>query len=134
MAIHWRRAAQAGLIACIAMAAWSTPSPAADPPPLTEGNGLKAACEDGSSNFEQGECLGYLQATHFAYQLVHGREPGLYCMPQGVRMGQVRDIVLGYLVKHPERRQADSTMLIIFALADVFPCPQSPPSSSPAKP
>jgi len=47
-----------------------------------------------------------------------------YCIPPDVQSGQLKDVVLQYLSRHPEKRQLSGGALITFALHESFPCSQ----------
>jgi len=42
--------------------------------------------------------------------------------PKAVSAGQVEDIVVNYLNKHPEKRHFDVSGLVLDALSEAFPC------------
>lgn len=44
------------------------------------------------------------------------------CMPDQVTVGQVTDIICGYLTKHPENRHDPAHFLGAQALMEAFPC------------
>lgn len=68
------------------------------------GNELLSNCAQPLGSYLSGLCLGYISgASYFS--------PG-YCQPQGVTQAQVRDIVLQYLLLHPEIRQEEAGALI----------------------
>jgi Rap1a immunity proteins len=46
----------------------------------------------------------------------------LSCEPPGVTAGQVKDVVVRYLEKHPESRHAVGASLVLAALYEAFPC------------
>ena len=44
------------------------------------------------------------------------------CIPKGVTVGQVEDIICGYIEKHPESRHEHTHSLAVNALTEAFPC------------
>jgi hypothetical protein len=48
------------------------------------------------------------------------------CVPPGVTVGQLADVVCGYLSNHPEKRHYDGAGLAVQALNASFPCPKMP--------
>jgi hypothetical protein len=85
------------------------------------GNDLYQKCA--SSGFvENGQCAGYLEAIADALETspLHG---GLTaCVPTGVQLGQVRDVVMKLLTNAAEIRQWPAETLVAMALAPAFPC------------
>jgi hypothetical protein len=50
----------------------------------------------------------------------------IVCVPPGVTVGQLADVVCGYLSNHPEKRHYDGAGLASQALNASFPCPKMP--------
>jgi hypothetical protein len=48
------------------------------------------------------------------------------CVPTGVTVGQLADVVCGYLSNHPEKRHNDGAGLAFQALHASFPCSKMP--------
>jgi hypothetical protein len=48
------------------------------------------------------------------------------CVPPGVTVGQLADVVCGYLSNHPEKRHLIGASLAFGALNASFPCPKTP--------
>jgi hypothetical protein len=46
------------------------------------------------------------------------------CIPAGVTVGQLSDIILQYLEDHPEKRQLPAVTLVATAISERFPCAQ----------
>ena len=45
-----------------------------------------------------------------------------FCLPRGVNVGQLGDVVIRYLEAHPEWRYYSGNALVIDALEEAFPC------------
>ena len=89
------------------------------------GNELHKACQADrpdpeAAAFERGFCMGYISGVTEALG------PPFFCPPEGaVTRNQYRDIVKNYLNQHPERRHKHSTVVILEALSEAFPCKES---------
>ncbi|MDJ0942285.1 MAG: Rap1a/Tai family immunity protein [Kiloniellales bacterium] len=83
----------------------------------------------GPESWTEGYCTGYVTG---AGELIDGLllEEDLksalasraFCLPNGLRKGQVRDLVLDYLRAHPEVRDKQMTSITWAALIEAFPC------------
>jgi len=78
---------------------------------------LLALCSPQASEAGHGICLGYIIGS-FDTSVVRG---GI-CAPPSLTHGQVRDTVLKFMRKHPERLQEPASHLIVTAMAEAFPC------------
>jgi hypothetical protein len=47
-----------------------------------------------------------------------------HCTPDGVSLGQLRDIVQQSLVNYPSLRHLDASLLVTAALMETWPCPK----------
>lgn len=115
----------------------TAPSLAQDSTSLSNGNGLYATCKSEEVN-ERLRCLAYLdgyikgsQGTTFEYALKVGisnkselTKSGImpFCLPEGVTMGQIRDVVTRSLESNPEQRHEMASWLVMKALQKGFPC------------
>jgi Rap1a immunity proteins len=50
------------------------------------------------------------------------------CMPSQAEDGQVRDVVVKYLVGHPEKRDLRAAQIVLAALVETWKCPPAPAS------
>lgn len=66
--------------------------------------------------FDSGYYLGYVTGA------VDMGNNILFCLPSGVTVGQLADLVGRYLADHPERRHASGAWLITEALSEHYPC------------
>lgn len=67
--------------------------------------------------YKWGTCFGYINGV--ADALVPA---GVYCLPAGVKAGQVLDVAKLYIQDHPDKRYLPAPQLIVNALAEKFPC------------
>jgi Rap1a immunity proteins len=86
---------------------------------FSRGNVLYAACMNTNSTY-QVACHAYIEGvTQGYYSTDESRRNVL--MPEGVSYGQIDDVVVNYLNKHPENRLILSALLIIQALHEAWP-------------
>jgi hypothetical protein len=78
---------------------------------------LLELCSPQASDAGHGICLGYIIGS-LDTSVVRG---GM-CPPPSLTHGQVRDTVLEFMRKHPERLQEPAPHLIVAAMAEAFPC------------
>jgi hypothetical protein len=81
------------------------------------GQQLLELCSPQASDAGQGICLGYIIGS-FDTSVVRG---GI-CSPPNLTHGQVRDTVLAFMRKHPERIQEPASHLIVAGMVEAFPC------------
>jgi hypothetical protein len=76
-------------------------------------------------------CYGYIEGIADAEDIEDLRASGFMdpkakgnalCLPAGVQLGQLKDVVVQYLVGHPERRHRSAAALVELALSAAFPC------------
>jgi hypothetical protein len=77
------------------------------------------AIQDAPANYSVGLCQGYVEAG-----MDYLKEMDLSCPGPHVSNGQVGDVVIQYLVAHPESRDQSGKVLVFSALAEAFPCPK----------
>lgn len=66
--------------------------------------------------YESAHYMGYVQGVSDA------TEGTLFCLPVGVKFGQIADIVGQYLEQHPEVRHQNKLQNVTAALRKAFPC------------
>lgn len=99
-------------------------SPSAWSQEIVTGKGFLARCS-GATEWQRIACLSYVMGLHdMAGYLKPTDKFGLVCAPQGVTIIQYHDILLKYLLDHPERGQKLSAELLWEAAAHAFPCPR----------
>jgi len=81
------------------------------------GQQLLELCSPQASDAGHAICLGYITGSYDT-SVVRG---GI-CAPPSVTHGQVRDTVLKFMQKHPERLQEPAPHLIVAGMAEAFPC------------
>ncbi len=72
--------------------------------------------------YADGYCLAFAATASDAVNAHTGVFKYRACTPNGVTRGQTRDIVVAYLVNHPEQRHFIASSLAAYALAVAFPC------------
>lgn len=81
-----------------------------------DGNQLLQNC-DRSSDFDQGICAGYVIGA------VDGLSAKVGKIPDGVTIGQMKDVIIKYLVDHPESRNSPAASLVYLAVLEAWPKP-----------
>ena len=112
----WRLAL--GMVLCVVGAAVPTRGFAS----FQNGNTLWADCNGKADDwFIKGYCAGYISSISDA---LDGNAIDGYraCLPNGVTIGQVQDVVVKWLRAHPEKRHFQAAGLVAQALEDAFPC------------
>lgn len=87
---------------------------------FVDGNKLYKYCSDPSS-IEHEVCYGYIESIAdvmynepvFGYKI---------CISQNVAFSQLRDVVVQYMISHPERRHFGAASMVARALSQAFPC------------
>ena len=92
------------------------------------GREFLAICSE-SESWTEGYCTGYVAG---AGELIDGLllekdlkaalDGRTFCLPDGLRKGEVRDLVLDYLRKRPEIQDKQITSITWAALIEAFPC------------
>jgi len=80
-----------------------------------DGNTLYAKCNENQRIY----CMGYVTGVA---DLLQGQNTNGVCLPQGVVVGQLVDVVKKFLKEHPETRHFTATSEIQVALEGAFPC------------
>lgn len=98
-----------------------TVAPSGEPTIFT-GNGYEIYCDENSSYFRSGMCLGFTMGVLSGFNA--SDSPRLYCLPGEATNKQIIDVVRSYIRNNPNIRHENSTLLIIAASAKAFPCPK----------
>lgn len=61
-------------------------------------------------------------AAGYVKGAVDSANGGAFCVPSGILVGQITDVVFRYLDTHPEQRHQSAHLLVITALKEKFPC------------
>jgi hypothetical protein len=88
------------------------------------GNEFKDKCEnptDGMGLY----CAGYVQATWNGMRLVLNEMELRACIPENVTIGQMKDVLLAYIVRNPEKRDQNIVPLMVGASGAAWPCPKA---------
>lgn len=88
-----------------------------------DGNALYGLCSKPEGSPMLIDCFAYIRAI---VDVMRANGPGAYglkeCAPIGISLGQLIDIVKGYLAAHPEVRTQGASLLVARALSAAFPC------------
>ncbi|MDX1483060.1 MAG: Rap1a/Tai family immunity protein [Alphaproteobacteria bacterium] len=93
-----------------------------------DGNDLHLMCTSGGNVEDSGICSGYAAAILDA--MAAHRERGLdflgqkSCVPDGVKLEQAGERIVGYLERHPQWRHHPGAYLVALALSEAWPCPE----------
>lgn len=90
------------------------------------GNELHAVCSS-RAMIDVGVCLGFVAGVVDGALMMTRplpRKEQLICRPDGVTVGQMRDIVVKFLNDKPGNRHVDAEIMVGLALANAFPCGQ----------
>lgn len=79
------------------------------------GNNLLAYCKASAGTWESSYCLGFIAG-------VADTNSALLCVPNGVTLRQLADVVAKNLEKHPEARHFPAYDLTTAAILTDFPC------------
>jgi hypothetical protein len=104
-------------------------------------NGNKLLHDCSSSATDQLYCAGYIAGASdtdmkwriLMAQIANGDRNfssalSQTCITKDVTLGQVQDVVVKYLVAHPETRHYSAGYLVGLAVQEAFPCPKEPGS------
>jgi hypothetical protein len=80
-----------------------------------DGNSLLRVCEQKGAG-----CTGYVAGIHDGNADRYYFQD--YCLPDGVELGQLVDVVIASLRGHPEQRHLHAAKLVQDALVAKFPC------------
>jgi hypothetical protein len=81
------------------------------------GNDLYNGLKDGADSFDNTTSTAYIAG---AYDSARDK----FCAPQGIQLGQVRDIVKKHLEANPQHRHLDGYAHVSYALIQTWPCPK----------
>ncbi|CAB4122415.1 hypothetical protein UFOVP36_45 [uncultured Caudovirales phage] len=87
-----------------------------------DGNELLSQCND-EGYYLQGVCMGIVKGTINtldAWSIVNKTSP--YCRPDNATWGQMQDVIVSYLKRHPEIRSESASLLILKAQREAWPC------------
>jgi hypothetical protein len=100
------------------------------------GTDLLGACS--KDDFNIFKCYGYISGVIDNLQLLQQANliRGANCIPGDATLGQLKDVVVKYAVQNPEERHQNASYLVMRAIVQAFPCPNSPapPPAAPPPP
>lgn len=100
---------------------------AAAPPALAkgtisdDGHEFYENCTD-STVYMKGFCLGYVRGLLHGYEVLRVGLGAPACVPSSVTMGDLRDIVVRYVGRHPDDRDEPALVLFARAVNDKWGC------------
>jgi hypothetical protein len=83
-----------------------------------DGNELKALCENPE---ESGLCVGHVNGV--ADSMIY---ENIFCIPSRTTHERFTRIVKDYLAEHPDKLHIHAGILILEALKEAYPCPDTP--------
>lgn len=97
-----------------------------------DGNDLYTLCQTGSAYRNEG-CPAFIMGWIRGFQNGHAiaasvaersgsKVDDLLCFPDTVKSDQMRDIVVSYLQRYPQKRHRDAGFLILDAMYEAFRC------------
>jgi Rap1a immunity proteins len=88
---------------------------------------LERLCNDVVGSSQDNLCVAYIiRVTQgIALGMSEAKREHVYCVPDNVSGGKIREIVQKYLRDHPENLDLPAQMLIALAIHMAFPCPNS---------
>jgi hypothetical protein len=89
------------------------------------GNDLLQACES-TDRDRRMICLGYAAAVSDGASMARTMKQDVFkpiCIPMAADTKQMQDIIVKYLIAHPQVRHAAAVSLGLAALLEAFPCP-----------
>jgi hypothetical protein len=103
------------LLALLLISALTKPSAAAF---FIDGYELLRNCERQNESFCVGYIAGALSAST-AYQVL--QEKRLFCLPDGVKLGELRAVVVNHLKRNSKKLHWDAAALVISGMRESYP-------------
>jgi hypothetical protein len=94
---------------------------------MIDGNKLLQHCTQ--QGWGETFCLGFVAGVHDNMRMTLRILDESPCVPDGVTLGQIKDVTTRYLRKHPENRHKSAAVLVSAALVEAW-CPSDSPSVS----
>ena len=96
-------------------------------PQWVDGDDLHRVCssKEVAHIFKPGVCSGYLMASIDLAEGLHAQNilaAPLFCMPAEITMPQIEEMVMKYIEKHPARKEATGSILVLETLQEKYPC------------
>lgn len=86
------------------------------------GNSLYEKCRNINNAIQYNTCLGYIAGISDAMDLRYSVSGFVACEPKSATLGQVKDVAIQFLDRHPEWRHFSADILVARALSEAFPC------------
>lgn len=90
-----------------------------------DGNDLHQFCTEQPLSYKEAAAIGYVTAvidTILALKEMNTLPQDIMCIPTGVTIDQVKDIICRGLAENPEKRHATASLLSTTYLLQAFPC------------
>jgi len=89
-----------------------------------DGNRLLAGCESDLKDYAHGLCVGYVIGFVESQDFIDEAGTPLYpsCVPDGVKWGQLRKVIVKFLKERPEKLHFKAGALVRVSLMKAFPC------------
>jgi len=91
------------------------------------GNSLYQWCSDANAGGSLGSCLGYLAGLSDAQTDRMPYGTAAFCVPYGVTLEQLREVVWDYLRAQAAYRQFSASVMATLALHAAYPCATAQP-------
>lgn len=111
-----RRSTVAVMVIALTMAAMATSGHAVAASFWTAQR-LKDLCQNHRGTFNNGVCMGFVVGV---VDSLSGKR--LACLPKGVNVGQVIDVVEKHLKDHPEKGHLSAESVVEVSLLQIWPC------------
>lgn len=100
----------------------ASPTPAKAGGHYYNGNELYSICS-GDTYVQKGACTGYIMGVSDGMQIIADISDARgTCVPDSVRSGQLRDVIMKHLRDNPEYRHKTASLLVLAAIMTSFPC------------
>ncbi|APZ97327.1 hypothetical protein BWQ93_01590 [Sphingopyxis sp. QXT-31] len=114
-----------GALAILAAGAMHIPAPASAAG-FKSGNDLWEDCRVSERDAEYftriGRCTAYIAGAADSLLMVSAFNKGSFCLPANVTLGQLTDVVAGYLRDNPAKRHMSASLLVGEAVLASFKC------------
>jgi hypothetical protein len=92
--------------------------------PTYSGNDLLHDCTDDNAITQKSFCLGFIMGIWDAAVVEEGvvhPSKSKFVIPEEANLGQLKDVVVKYLIEHPAQRHLNAGLLVVIALKETFP-------------
>jgi hypothetical protein len=112
----WTKMKTLGFAALFAAILAARPAPAS----FLDGHSLLRLC--GGNSADKSACTGYIQGASDQWNLYRALTRTAQCGPETLTGGQLRDVVVVYLQKHPEHLIDSAAALVVEAMTASWKC------------